>query len=326
MIMSLIVVASLFLSKAKKIGEKESRYLSTLILFLVMPSMMLNAFNVDFDKSKSVQFICIVVLQIIVEIICIVISMITMRGKTALAKKRMGMDRMALVYSNLGFIGIPLINSVYGTDGVFLLMGCNIVFNVFLWTHGIYAVTGKITVRQIVTCPTIIAIVISIFLFIFPIRLPHILSRCVEMISALNTPLGMILLGVLFANFHFDKNGGAEHTGSGEGGESRRANRGIYMTILQIAKVVFFSLVVIPAVILLMLVLICRSGIDIPNFKMISIILLIASACPIGINVANFAVLYNPENESYSSMLVLTSTVLCLVTVPLFVRIAEAVL
>ena len=79
---------------------------------------------------------------------------------------------MALIYSNSGFIGIPLINGVFGSEGVFLLMGYIVVFNLFLWIQGIYFVTGRISPKRIITNPNIIAVIGGIILFLLPLQLP----------------------------------------------------------------------------------------------------------------------------------------------------------
>ena len=59
--------------------------------------------------------------------------------------------------------------------------------------------------------------------------------------------------------------------------------------------------------------------------KHVMMIIFIAASCPVGMNVANFAVIYN-KDESYASLLVSASSLICVISLPLIVKLAEIVL
>lgn len=310
--MSIIAIGGFFFAKAKKCGEVEQKYLSNLLLFLIMPCVMIHALDIKFDRGKFIQLASVILFFLLAQIIFVIIATAFNHPKTELQKQRHSSNMMAIVFPNVGFMGIPLINAMYGAEGVFIMTGCNLTFNVFLWTYGIFNVTHRISVRQVLTNPAVISVIAALIIFVSPFSLPKVVSQSLNFIGQLNTATTMLLLGMLFATYHSSENSK----------NIKAALRGFF----GVAKIVIVRLVIAPAVLLLVFWLGKNFLSFIPNLKQVMTILIVAGACPIGMNVANFAVLYNPKNQSYSSLLVLVSSVLCVFTIPIIVRIAEIIL
>ena len=305
-VMALTALASYIFSRFKKIGAAESRYLSNLLLFFISPCLILNTFTIDFDAEKLRQISLMMFLQFCIEMILIGISVLFIHSKKGMTK-RDPIDKMAVIYSNIGFIGIPLINGVFGQEGVFLLMGCIIMFNIFLWTQGVFLVTGKISIKQILTNPNIIAIAAGFMLFVLPVRIPDVLKQTIKLVGDLNTAISMILLGILFTDFR----------------KPDKKEKGLSLRIL---KTVCLRIVIAPLVLIGCMFLFEKYIFSGRNIKEILLILLIAASCPVGMNVANFSVLYDPDNSPYAGLLVSFTSLFCIVTIPVMVKIAEMVL
>jgi len=307
LIMSLIAIISFIFSKWKKAGEAESKYLSNLLLFVISPCLIINAFNIDYDMNKIKQTSLVLMIALSIQLILSAIAHLFIHSRTDIGKQRDPIDKMAIVYSNAGFIGIPLINGVFGQSGVFLLMGYIVMYNIFLWTHGIYLITHKISIKQIFLNVNIIAIIAGMTLFILPGKLPDAISRTIKIIGDLNTAVSMILLGILFANF-------------------KKPEKGEKSPSFRILVTVGLRLIVAPLVLLLFMWIgehYIFTGTDI---RKIFIILFIAASCPVGMSVANFSVLYDRKNVSYGSLLVSITSLFCVITIPLLVKLAETVL
>jgi predicted permease len=307
LIMSLVAVISFFFSRSRKTGETESRYLSNLLLFVISPCLIFSTFDIRFDTGKMKDIAIMMAVALGVQILLTLIAAASIRSRTETGKARDPFDKMAVIYSNAGFIGIPLINGVFGQPGVFLLMGYIVVYNFYLWTNGIFLVTHKISIKQIVTNPNIIAIFAGMLLFILPVRLPDIISQTVRLVGDLNTAVSMILLGILFANF-------------------KKPVRGEKSPAFRIAKTTVLRLIVSPLILLAFLWFVGHVLVTGTDIRRTLMILFIASSCPAGMCIANFAVLYDSKNESYGSLLVSVSSLLCVVTIPLLARLADLVL
>ncbi len=131
--------------------------------------------------------------------------------------------RFAATYSNCAFMGIPLINGLFGSEGVLYITGYITVFNIMVWTHGVMLFGGKgsADIRKILTSPSIIAIFVGFICFVCRIQftaladtvaasgsaggillsgLLTIIITAANYVSGLNTPLAMICAGVTIAN------------------------------------------------------------------------------------------------------------------------------
>lgn len=302
-IMSLISVVSYFFSKKKKYGENESKFLSNLLLFVISPCLILNTFTIPYSVEKIKAIGSSALISVITLSFLVLLSIIFVHSKTEIGKSRDRFDKVSFVYSNAGFIGIPLINGVFGAEGVFLLMGYIVIYNSFLWTHGIGTVTGKINFKQILTNPNILAIIIGVIIFVTPIQIPSILAQTVKIIGDLNTAVSMIILGLLFANF-------------------KKPEKGEKTPALRIGKVILFRLIILPIALLILYKVLHTFIFVTPAMFQIMMIIFIAASCPVGMSVANFAVIFGKE-ESYCSLLVAISSVFCVVSLPLMVKVAE---
>ena len=305
-IMSLLSVVSFAFSKKFKYGRHESEYLSKLLLFVISPCMIFNTFNIPFTQEKLSVMGLSLLLGFITLSFMIAVSLIAVRSKTDLGKSRDCLDKMAFTFSNAGFIGIPLINGVFGPEGVFPLMGYVSIFNIFLWTVGFYMVNKQIGLKKIITNPNIIAIIAGFILFLLPFELPEILGATIKYFGDLNTPVSMIILGILFADFKCPK-------------------AGDFTPTVRLSKTILFRLILLPIFLLLVYKFILTFIFMSELVKHVMMIIFIAASCPVGMNVANFAVIYN-KDESYASLLVSASSLICVISLPLIVKLAEIVL
>lgn len=212
----------------------------------------------------------------------------------AVRTENYGVEKIALVYSNCGFFGIPLVSSIFGTEGVFYLTAYLTAFNVLLWTHGLLAMGERFDLKTLwkkLMTPAILAVVTGVICFLLRIHLPEILTYPLGLIANMNTPLAMIVAGANLAQADLLK--------------CLRKPR-VYL-------VSFLRLLVLPALSLLLLwVLHITISLDFT----IAFTVFIASACPVGAVSIMFAERFG-KDSSYATELFVVSTVLSLLTIPL---------
>ena len=112
--MFLIALGGFIFAKAFKVNEEHQKFLSKLLLYFINPFMVIKSFNLEFDGDKLVQLGFVVLVAIVIHLIMIFTGIISSREQV---------DRIAVCFTNCGFIGIPLILGVFGDTGVFYLMG-----------------------------------------------------------------------------------------------------------------------------------------------------------------------------------------------------------
>ena len=206
LIMLVISMLAFAFSKKNRFGSSESAFLSRLLLYFVNPCLIFNSFDQPFALQKLRELAFVIALSLLLHLVMTAVVSLCIRSKGAEGKSLDGLEKVGIVFTNSGFIGIPLINGVFGPEGVFYLTGYLAVFNVYLWTYGEYQMSHRFSVRKVLTNPNVLAVLCGIVLFCLPVRLPEIIAKPLSYISEMNTALSMFLLGLLFASFKKEGN------------------------------------------------------------------------------------------------------------------------
>lgn len=299
--MLIIMAVGFIFARALKVDEKEQKFLSKLLLYMINPLMAFNSFNMEFDSSKLKQFIFVVLVSFCVHIVMIALAFLTTLSKKPENLEFNELDRVGVVFTNCGFMGIPLIRGVFGDEGVFFLMGYLVVFNILLWTWGYYQVSGGVNLKKIITNPNIIAVFLGIIVFCCPFTIPEGLARPFKMIGDVNTVVAMLLLGILLAGF-------------------KKPESMIF--VFKIIKFCFVRLVLCSIINLVFLFVVYKIFGWMPDAKLMIFVVYICSLCPAATSVPSLACVFE-KNATYASMIVSITSVLCMVTIPAFVALAE---
>lgn len=305
LVIMLIIAASGFLvTKKFNFGVKEQQYVSKTLVYFINPCLIFSHFNMEFDPDRLMRLGFASALGFVLHVVLVITALIFVHSKSEKGKELDCLDKLSVVFTNCGFIGIPLIQGVFpdNNDAVFYLLGSILMFNIFLWTFGYMIVCGKINLKKLITNPNIIAIVAGLIIFILPVKLPEVISKSISHIASMNTATAMVLLGMLFANFNSFK---GEYFG-----------RIIKLCFLRnfLSAIVCFP-VVYGAF---------RLFNNVQDIHTICYVAFIAALCPVGMSVSSFAVIFN-KDESYSSLAVLATSALCVISLPLSIVVANLI-
>lgn len=193
-VMLLLIAVGIFCAKINFISEKSCSDLSKLLLQIVNPVMIFLSYQKDFKKELLVNLASAALLSAISFAITIIIAQLVFNKKF----KDNEILRFSAVYSNCGFMGIPLVNAMFGYDGIFYLTAYLTVFNLLAWSHGVLIMSGKTdrkSIQKVFYSPTMIAIYLGLIMFFTGFKLPSLISDVLNHLSNLNTPLAMIVAG-----------------------------------------------------------------------------------------------------------------------------------
>lgn len=290
--MSIIGLGGFIFAKIFKVTEPERKFLSKLLMYFINPAMVLNSFNREFDSQKLLLLGIVVILALIIHGVMIVLGILTTKQK---------IDRLAIAFTNCGFIGIPLIRGVFGNEGIIFLMGYLAIFNILVWTYGYRQLSGKTNFVKVITNPNIIAVTLGIVIFCMPATLPEVFARPLSLVADTNTAVSMMLVGVLIADFHPSK------------------SKEVFP---RLAKMTLLRLVVCSILNIAILFLAYKviGGLD--NSRMIIFVVLICSLCPVATSIPSLACLFD-HDASYASLTVSITSIVCIITLPTFVAITE---
>lgn len=203
--MLLLIIAGFICYKTGVVSENGSKELTRLVLTVVNPVVIFMAYQTEFRTELIKGFLCSLFLSVIAYIIAISVSYMLIRRKD---NRETDIERFSCIYSNCAFMGIPLVQSIMGDEGVFYLTAFVTVFNILVWTHGVIQISGIKSFKSIikaVTSPSVIAIAAGLICFSFRLRLPGLVTDSLEYIGAMNTPLAMIVAGSTIARTNMIK-------------------------------------------------------------------------------------------------------------------------
>ncbi|MBE6903140.1 MAG: hypothetical protein E7480_00835 [Ruminococcaceae bacterium] len=194
-IMFLLLLVGIISYKTKLVDDNGVKQLTNILLYVVNPAILLKAFITDFTPELLKGLLIAFALAIVAHIVGILINAVFWSSK----KESVGVLRFASMYSNAGFMAIPLISGVYGNTGVFFSSAYLVIFNLFSWTHGISLINKKQSIKQsLKNCinPVIISIIIGLPIFFFKIPIWNPIYVSIDYVAQINTPLAMIIAGI----------------------------------------------------------------------------------------------------------------------------------
>lgn len=182
-------------AKTKIITAEGSKVMSNVVLYFATPCLIISSLNIRFEKDKLEGLLICLIAYMVIQIVSVFLSKLIFRRG---GEQTLRVLRFALVFSNVGYMGIPLQKAVLGDEGVFYGSVCVAAFNIFVWTYGIVCMSGdkkKMSPKGLILNPGIIAVTIGIVLFLLSVKLPLPLESAISGLASLNTPLAMMVIG-----------------------------------------------------------------------------------------------------------------------------------
>ena len=286
LVMVILALTGVMSYKTGIVDEKINKKLSDLVLTLFTPILLFTSFQKEFTprllSGLGVSVVLSVLSFMVIWCICKIVVQKQNRDYAAV-------EHVAIMYSNCGFIGIPMAQGIFGADGVFYMTAYVALANFLLWSHGIIVMSGKMDVKslkKVFTSPTIIAIIFGVLCFFLQIRMPTIIEEPLEMIANMNTPMAMMVAGINIAQADL------KHT-------FKKA---------RLYWLSFVKLIVMPMVLIGLFYFL-------PVDNVIKTVMILASSCPVGVTGSLFALRYG-KDAVYASELFAISTLLSIITVP----------
>ena len=182
--------------------ESTARKSNDLLFYVVTPCVIINSFlTTTFSTETIGGFLFAIVCSVVAHAVGILLSLPLFNKK---GNKNSSIFKYACIYGNVGYMALPLAQAVLGETGVFYCSGAVIVFNTLCFTHGIWLMNKgnntKFHVKSLLLNPGVISVAVGLPLFLLSVELPTVIRQPIEMISAMNTPLAMLIFGTYLAN------------------------------------------------------------------------------------------------------------------------------
>lgn len=288
----IMIFMGFVLVKSRVLKAQDSKSLSTIALFVIVPCVILDAFQVEYSpeiiKGLLLAFVAAILVHIILAVLIVIFGKIF---------KLNAVEKASIMYSNAGNLIIPIVTSVLGKEWVIYSIAFISVQLILLWTHCKFMLSDdkKFEIKHIFTNINMIAIIIGILLFLTRIKLPELLGNAVSSVGGMIAPTCMFVTGMLIAGINLKK---------------FLLNKRIYFIIL-------LRLIIVPLIILVFFQLSNITGFA-KDGKTIILITFLATITPSASTITQMSQLYGKDAE-YASVINVITTLLCIITMPIMV-------
>ena len=294
----LVMMIGFALVKFRVVKPKHSVALSRLALYLLMPSSILNAFNVEMTSEIMVGLGLAFAVGLVLHLLFLGLDQIFAkvgRGTTV--------ERASIMYSNSINIIIPIVGFVLGEEWIIYSLGYMSVQLFFTWSHGVglFDHSKGINLKKIFLNPNIIAILIGLYLVTMNVRLPEFVTDITSSFGGVLGYIGMLIAGMRAAGLDFKK--------------MAKYPRLYITTAMRVVVCPLLSLAVL---------LLIRLIVKIPNTTEILLVSFLATMTPSAATVMQLAQIHDTEIE-YSVAINIMTTIVACVTMPLLVLLYQTI-
>lgn len=290
LILFIMMLVGVYSNKKGIIDDRVQKGLSDLVIKITLPCLIFNSFNLKYENQLFINGMKLLLYSIIIHVSTLILSKYIFSG---FDEKKIPTLRFVTTFTNCGFMGYPVLYSIFGEIGIFYASIYNIVFTSFVWTFGVYLYVGDLSfkegAREIVKNPAIWAVIIGGIMFLFRLYPPKVIMETVHMIGNITTPLAMIIIGSMLSKSNI---------------------RGIFKD-RSIYFLSIISLILMPAIVFSVLKLLKA------NLLLTQICTLIM-AMPGAVTGPIIASKYNGDYK-YSSQCIFVTTLFSIITIPLVI-------
>lgn len=287
--MFIIMAVGFICGKVKLITPEVNRGLSNLALMVVNPLTTFTSYQTACSNEIALNLLFTFVLAIIAFAVQIPLSILIIRK----GRSEYRIERLSILLSNCSYIGIPLVQSMYGSEGIIYLTAFVTVFHLVTWTYGLSLMSGETDVKKMLrnmVSPALVAVLLGAFCFFVGLRLPDIVVSPMKKIADMNTPIAMLIAGSTLSQTNIKK----------------------ALTRVSTFVICALKLLVLPACVLLVLSSAVKFGIP----TQIINIVVIAASCPTATIITMFSHRFK-KNSVYASEIFTVCTLLSVITIPL---------
>lgn len=287
----IILVAVGFFAAKKGIFSPEARRdMTNVVIYILLPCNIFHSFETELSVSILRECAVVFAIALGAQFLYMVLNRILYNRFPI---ERRVVMQYATICNNAGFMGLPVIESVFGATGILYGSIVLIPMRIFMWTAGLSLFTKsdkKQQFKRLATHPCIWAVILGFAYLFSPVRLPEFLSNTINVIGSCTTAMSMIVVGSILSEVDFK-------------------------TVFEKASFYFsfIRLLAIPAVIFTVLKLI---GLD----PVVIGVAVLSSAMPAATVTAMLSHKYGRDSV-FASKLIFVSTALSLFTLPIIAAV-----
>lgn len=199
----IIMIIGYIMYKAKVIDDAATVRYTKLVLNISLPAQIITSFIENqgiVSNGEVIRVFGICLFSYVVYFILAVIFVAAVRVK----KEERGTYLFMSLFSNVGFMGYPVITTIFGDEAMIYAVIFNVVFNILVYSIGIFLISSgkgefRFNPRNLINM-SFVSAVVSIIFFFAKIKLPEVLMTSFGYLGNLTTPVAMLILGATISS------------------------------------------------------------------------------------------------------------------------------
>ena len=284
--------------KAGFLKAEDSRVLSVIVLYLIAPCVIVNAFQVDYTKDTVQGLLITLAASVLTQVALLIITSVF--GKLLHLNE---VEVASVYYSNSGNLIVPIVTFILGKEWVLYVCVFMSVQLIFLWTHCKKIISREASYdwKKIVLNINMISIAIGVLLFLTGIHLPEDINGTFSTVGSMIGPASMIVTGMLFAGMNLKQ----------------------IFTDKRVYFMASLRLIVVPVIALILIKCSQLTTFSASGNKLMLIVLL-AIIGPSASTVTQMCQVYGNDSQ-YASAINVVTTLFSIVTMPLMVMLFQMI-
>ena len=197
-VLFIVLLIGVLANKKGIINDQIEKSLSWIVINIANPALIISS-SLSKNKNISGKDLAGVMIIAIVMYVGLIILAYIITKLLRVNKKEMGAYMVMFVFSNIAFMGYPVISGIFGKGALLYALLFSLPFNILIYTYGVLAIGGnsKLSNLQLSKILNIgvLACLVSILLFAIKIPVPNFIKTLIDMLGNLSAPLSMMVIG-----------------------------------------------------------------------------------------------------------------------------------
>ncbi len=196
-ILFIIVLLGYILCKLGYMGDKFDQKLSAIVIDVTAPALILSSVMGDRTPDRTL-ILPLLGVGFLTYFVLLIFGFWVPRLISRDHDER-GMIGFALMFANVGFIGYPIVSSIFGPEAVFYAALLNMPNTFFIFTAGVMLVKGEYSIKglnpKVLFSPSMVAAFLAALIVALGVRTPEMVARPITMVGDITVPAALMVIG-----------------------------------------------------------------------------------------------------------------------------------
>lgn len=186
-----------FLYKIRILNDVVNKGLSGLIVHVVSPCLIFTSI-ISMDDSQIQNALMLLWIGFAIYFALAILSFLVVKA-LRVPKTSFGVYQASMMFGNVGFLGLPLSEALFGPVGLFYMALLNIHLNLLTYSYGVFLVSGggkkaKFSPKSLLNTG-IISVLLAMIIYFIRIPVPTFITQPLSFLGSITSPLAMVVIG-----------------------------------------------------------------------------------------------------------------------------------